>query len=437
MISGFFLFNLKGETLICRTFRHELKRSVTDIFRVQVISNTEIRSPIVTIGSNAYFFIKHNNLYVVAICKGNVNTALVLEFIDEFIQLCSRYFGKLNESSVKDNFIFIYELLDELIDFGVPQTTEMSALKSYLSTEGIKSKGGPSSSSEKTTSQRVTAQLTGAISWRGADVKHRKNTIYVDVIENMNLLIGTTGNVLRADVSGVINLRTMLNGMPECELGLNDKLSFDLKGHERGYDSKKSFEGGVHLEDCQFHQCVRLQQFEDERKIVFIPPDGNFELMKYRARENIHIPFRVNPIVEQVSKNKVVYRISIRSSFSSKLASSVSVCVPVPLNATKVSVRSSQGKSKYKPSENCIHWKLARFMGQTEHVLSAEAELSHTTVQQQWSRPPISLDFNILMFTSSGTVVRYLKVYDYDNPKYKSIKWVRYSTRAGSYEIRI
>jgi AP-2 complex subunit mu-1 len=39
-----------------------------------------------------------------------------------------------------------------------------------------------------------------------------------------------------------------------------------------------------------------------------------------------------------------------------------------------------------------------------------------------------------LMFTSSGLLVRYLKVFEKSN--YSSVKWVRYMTRAGSYEIR-
>jgi hypothetical protein len=38
------------------------------------------------------------------------------------------------------------------------------------------------------------------------------------------------------------------------------------------------------------------------------------------------------------------------------------------------------------------------------------------------------------MFTSSGLIVRFLKVSERSN--YKAIKWVRYMTKAGSYQIR-
>lgn len=36
----------------------------------------------------------------------------------------------------------------------------------------------------------------------------------------------------------------------------------------------------VELDDCQFHQCVRLNDFDADRSISFIPPDGEFELMR-------------------------------------------------------------------------------------------------------------------------------------------------------------
>ena len=36
----------------------------------------------------------------------------------------------------------------------------------------------------------------------------------------------------------------------------------------------------VEIDDCQFHQCVKLGKFDSDRTINFIPPDGEFELMR-------------------------------------------------------------------------------------------------------------------------------------------------------------
>jgi len=48
----------------------------------------------------------------------------------------------------------------------------------------------------------------------------------------------------------------------------------------RGTDSTPKSESAVELDDCQFHQCVRLGKFDSDRSISFIPPDGEFELMR-------------------------------------------------------------------------------------------------------------------------------------------------------------
>ena len=43
------------------------------------------------------------------------------------------YFKELEEESIRDNFVIIYELLDEMMDFGYPQTTESKILQEYVS----------------------------------------------------------------------------------------------------------------------------------------------------------------------------------------------------------------------------------------------------------------------------------------------------------------
>jgi hypothetical protein len=42
------------------------------------------------------------------------------------------YFGELEEESIRDNFVVVYELLDETMDFGYPQTCESKILREYV-----------------------------------------------------------------------------------------------------------------------------------------------------------------------------------------------------------------------------------------------------------------------------------------------------------------
>ena len=118
---------------------------------------------------------------------------------------------------------------------------------------------------------------------RREGITYRKNEIFIDTLESVNLLISQTGAVLRSEVVGKIVMKAYLTGMPECRFGLNDKLLISnekkTKGARRGKGS------GVEIDDCSFHRCVRL---------------GQFELMKYRVTENINLPFRILPVYEEI-----------------------------------------------------------------------------------------------------------------------------------------
>lgn len=48
------------------------------------------------------------------------------------------------------------------------------------------------------------------------------------------------------------------------------------------------------MQDVTFHQCVNLGKFNTEKVVSFVPPDGEFELVKYRCQEGISLPFTVS-----------------------------------------------------------------------------------------------------------------------------------------------
>ena len=192
------------------------------------------------------------------------------------------YFKDVEEESIRDNFVIIYELLDELVDFGYPQTTDGKILQEYITQESHKLELAP----------KPPPAVTNAVSWRSDGVKYRKNEVFLDVIESVNLLAGASGNVLRSEIVGCIKMRVYLSGMPELRLGLNDKVLFESTGRGKS----KS----VELEDVKFHQCVRLSRFDNDRTISFIPPDGEFELMSYRL--NTHVSFILSALLFYCSR---------------------------------------------------------------------------------------------------------------------------------------
>lgn len=175
------------------------------------------------------------------------------------------------------------------------------------------------------------------------------------------------GNVLRADVDGHIQMRAYLSGTPECKFGLNDKLVIDK--------NDKGISDAVELDDCRFHQCVSLANFDADRTISFVPPDGEFELMRfvvcrslsctpfsfdtrYRSTSNVKLPLRVIPSVTEVGTTQVQYTVTVKANFNTKLsATDVVLRIPTPLNTTSTDCKTPTGKAKYTPSENVIVWK--------------------------------------------------------------------------------
>lgn len=149
----------------------------------------------------------------------------------------------------------------------------------------------------------LTSQITGQIDWRRDGIRYRKNEVYIDVLESVNILMSATGSVLRSDVTGQIVMKALLSGWPECKFGLNDKLIMDREAASKAANAAAHHQparrnAGVEIDDCTFHRCVRLGKFDADRTITFIPPDGEFELMRYRVTENVNLPFRLIPAIQ-------------------------------------------------------------------------------------------------------------------------------------------
>ena len=85
-----------------------------------------------------FIWIRVNNIYIVSIARGNPNVALVLSFLYRMKEVLTAYFGELEDESLRDNFVVTYELLDEMMDNGYPQITEVKVLKEYIKTEAHK-----------------------------------------------------------------------------------------------------------------------------------------------------------------------------------------------------------------------------------------------------------------------------------------------------------
>ena len=89
MISAIFLVNQKGEVVMNRVYRDDVARTVVDTFRMKVIASKETGSqaPIKPIEASTFLYIRHKNLYLVAVTRSNVNPALVFEFLFRLVKI--------------------------------------------------------------------------------------------------------------------------------------------------------------------------------------------------------------------------------------------------------------------------------------------------------------------------------------------------------------
>jgi AP-2 complex subunit mu-1 len=269
------------------------------------------------------------------VTRRNANASLLFELLHKLVQVFKAYFSnKFDEDIIRENFSVIYELLDEMLDFGFPQICEADVLKAFITTKGLNVQMKTSEISE------VLKSVTGAVSWRKpSGISYRKNEVFLDVIESVNMLMSAKGTILHADVTGKVVMKCYLSGTPECKFGLNDKLMLQTDNTPSAKKHK-----AIDIDDVTFHQCVRLGKFDNDRSISFIPPDGEFELMKYRVQNAIVPPFRlVSPTVRELGKTRLEVQVTIKSVFNSRLfGKNVTVIIPTPKNTAKCNIRVSK-----------------------------------------------------------------------------------------------
>jgi len=278
----------------------------------------------------------------------------------------------------------------------------------------------------------VPSDITGIQSrGSGEKISYKKNEVFLDVIESINLLASSEGRILRSEITGSVKMRVYLSGTPELKLGLNDRVQFESSG--RTLEKGK----GIEMEDVTFHQCVKLSKFTKDRVITFVPPDGEFELMSYRLNTNVKPLIWVESIIEVYKNSRIEYQIKAKSQFKQRsTANNVVISIPVPKNAASPKLKCSFGSVKYAPEKDALLWTFKQFEGGKEHLMRAHFSLSSTfgDEEQPSGKPPITVSFGIPYFTVSGIQVRYLKIQEKSG--YTAQPWVRYITQSGDYQIK-
>ncbi|CCD25185.1 Apm1p NDAI_0E03680 [Naumovozyma dairenensis CBS 421] len=443
MASAIYFCDIKGRPLLSRKYRDDIPLTAIDKF-ASLLADLEEESsvipPCLTYNNTQYLFIQHSDIYLVAITNLlRTNIAEVFAFLYKIIDVLGDYLKTVEEESIRDNYVIIYELLDELMDYGIPQITETKMLKQYITQKSFKL---VKAAKKKQNAARPPSALTDSVSWRSEGIKYKKNEAFLDIVESINMLMTQKGQILRSEILGVVKIKSRLSGMPDLKLGINDKgiFSKQLTEDDTNNNATSKKQNKIELEDLKFHQCVRLSKFETEKIITFIPPDGDFELMNYRLSTSIKPLIWCDMNVQVHSNSRIEIHCRAKAQIKKKsTATNVEILIPVPEDADTPNFKYSHGSIKWVPEKSAILWKIRSFPGGKEYSMAAELCLPSTSSKSEevQNKKPVQVKFQIPYFTTSGIQVRYLKI---NEPKlqYKSYPWVRYITQSGDdYTIRL
>ena len=116
-----------------------ISRSVCDYFfeAQNKASSPDDVPPVIETPHHYLISIFRCNVFLVAVCMSEVPPLFVVEFLHRVIDTFNDYFGECSESVIKENYVVVYELLDEMLDNGFPLATESNILKELIKPPNI------------------------------------------------------------------------------------------------------------------------------------------------------------------------------------------------------------------------------------------------------------------------------------------------------------
>nr|XP_015195804.1 PREDICTED: AP-4 complex subunit mu-1 isoform X2 [Lepisosteus oculatus] len=322
MISQVFILSAKGDHLIYKDFRGEAGSDVVGVFYEKVTALPGDQPPVVMSHEGLHFIhIRQGGLYFVATTTANLSPFTVIEFLNRLAALIKDYCGSLSEKSVRMNFALIYELLDEMLDYGYIQTSSTDILKNFIQTEAVSAKpfslfdlsnvglfGADTQQSKVAPSAAASRPILTTRGEQGG-----KDEIFVDVIERLTVIIGSNGVLMKADIQGEIRVKSFLPSCSEMRIGLNEEFSIG-KSQLRGYGA------AVRVDECSFHESVKLDEFDSYRILKVTPSQGEQTVMQYQLCDDLPSspPFRLFPTLERDPSGRLLIYLKLRCDLPPK-----------------------------------------------------------------------------------------------------------------------
>lgn len=356
-------------------------------------------------------------MYFIANVQHEVTPLLVTEFLHRVVDVFRDYFNEVSEESIKENFITVYQLMDEMMDNGIPMTTEPNVLKTMIMPPTIL--GRVATSMGVSDTSNITSDLPegmlSSIWWRKKGVKYTNNEIYLDVVEEIDCSIDTNGLMVSCDVSGEILVNCKLSGMPDLTL---------------------SFTNPSIIDEVNMHPCVRLSRYERDRVMSFVPPDGKFKLASYSVNtsgQSVMLPLYVKPQIHFSGQTgRVNVMLGPKSNLAGRVIEDVVITIPFSKSVQSTSLSVNHGTAHFDDASKCLRWDVGKVPKERSPCLSGGVTLAPGSETPE-TGPTLMVDFKIVMFSASGLKIDALVL---SGEKYKPYKGVRFVTKAGRFQVR-
>ncbi|KAJ8300252.1 hypothetical protein KUTeg_021771 [Tegillarca granosa] len=230
MIHSLFIINNSGDVFMEKHWKSVIHKSICDyFFEVQgKAASPDDVPPVIPTPHHYLINIYRNHMYFVAVVTTEVPPLFVIEFLHRIFDTFEDYFNECTESALKEHYVIVYELLDEMLDNGFPLAVEANILKELIRPPNFLRSIADTVTGKSTSVSGIlpTGQLSN-VPWRRTGVKYANNEAYFDVIEEIDAIIDKSGSTVIAEIQGY-----------------------------------------------------------SEKILSFVPPDGNFRLMSYHIGAN-------------------------------------------------------------------------------------------------------------------------------------------------------
>ncbi|ORX46641.1 hypothetical protein BCR36DRAFT_585107 [Piromyces finnis] len=422
MFDSLFILNKQRRVIIEKHWKSIISSSILYDFNEKADAEKDNNIIPFTPLLNGKYYAAHilrNDVYLVAILKNEVLSIMVIEFLEHIYRTLKTYFNGFNENIIKENFITIYQILEEMVDNGDPSLTEISMLKSIIPPPTILTKVMNSVQIPKTLITGKTSLTPSKIPWRREGIKYGGNEIFIDLNEEINIIQDCcTDTITRGFIKGTLHCDSKLSGMPEIRLTLKNS---------RVLEDQTS---------C-FHPCVRYAKFLKDRVLSFIPPDGRFKLMEYTLdiAPNQNLPIYIKPqYIVRNGEGKLDVSVTVRKT-SGKSVEDLVINIAFPNKIQNLKVKSITGVNRFDQEGKKVSWNIGNVAASpASQVFYLNASFTNPdNADLNEFEKYITANFKINMYTFSGLKVDSLNIVE----GYTAYKGFRSVSRAGQYVLRL